>query len=58
MTSGQRIPIAFIMVIAALTPGCRHQAEPGTDGVERRIELAMLEDKIRGGWAGQMIGVT
>ena len=31
---------------------------PAGDAAERRIELAVLEDKIRGGWAGQMIGVT
>jgi len=32
--------------------------EPASDPAEQRLELAVLEDKIRGGWAGQMIGVT
>lgn len=30
----------------------------GTDPHEKRIEIAKLRDKIRGGWAGQMIGVS
>jgi len=29
-----------------------------TPPISRRISLAALEDKIRGGWAGQMIGVS
>ena len=29
-----------------------------TPPTSRRISLAALEDKIRGGWAGQMIGVS
>ena len=32
----------------------RKSAEPSM----RKIALAELEDRIRGGWAGQMIGVT
>jgi hypothetical protein len=32
--------------------------EPVAEGPARRIELSVLEDKIRGGWAGQMIGVS
>src|SRR6476620_1243227 len=30
----------------------------GKDSETRRISRAALEDKIRGGWAGQMIGVS
>jgi hypothetical protein len=32
---------------------CRSEAPP-----ERRLSRAVLEDKVRGGWAGQMIGVA
>lgn len=35
------------------TQGARLEPAPG-----RRISRAVLEDKIRGGWAGQMIGVS
>lgn len=34
--------------------GCRKEPEPGF----RAISWQVLEDKIRGGWAGQMIGVS
>ncbi len=37
-------------------PGTRLLARQGTPS--RTITLAALEDKIRGGWAGQMIGVS
>jgi hypothetical protein len=37
---------------ALLLAGCA--SNPG----EKRIEMAKLRDKIRGGWAGQMIGVS
>jgi hypothetical protein len=42
-------------LLSCLIPACRRPAEDGTLG---RIELSVLEDKIRGGWAGQMIGVS
>ena len=38
------------LVLAATSAG----AEPGP----RRLSKAVLEDKVRGGWAGQMIGVS
>ncbi|HYK88306.1 MAG TPA: ADP-ribosylglycohydrolase family protein [Acidobacteriota bacterium] len=41
-----------ILLIAA---GCAFAAEKDAP---RRISLQVLEDKIRGGWAGQMIGVS
>jgi hypothetical protein len=31
---------------------------PGSSAAPRRLSRAVLEDKIRGGWAGQMIGVS
>ena len=43
-----------LLLAAAAGAGCQPSAAP----VELRIELAVLEDKSRGGWAGQMIGVT
>ncbi|MHC4429099.1 MAG: ADP-ribosylglycohydrolase family protein [Planctomycetota bacterium] len=43
------------MLLCCLIPACRRPAE---DESFRRIELSVLEDKIRGGWAGQMIGVS
>ena len=46
------------MLSAAAIPACQTPSPPPPDAAERRIELAVLEDKIRGGWAGQMIGVT
>jgi len=30
----------------------------GTEPPTRRISRAVFEDKVRGGWAGQMIGVS
>ena len=41
--------------LAVLISACRGPTE---DTPLRRIELSVLEDKIRGGWAGQMIGVS
>ncbi|MCZ2152927.1 MAG: ADP-ribosylglycohydrolase family protein [Bryobacterales bacterium] len=45
----------------ALTAGVLFLAACSTDSAdshEKRIEVAKLRDKIRGGWAGQMIGVS
>ena len=47
----------LLLAVATTTPGCQPAAERA-DPAERRLELAVLEDKIRGGWAGQMVGVT
>ncbi len=38
--------------------GCHPAKNLASDPSERRIQVSELEDKIRGGWAGQMIGVT
>jgi hypothetical protein len=51
-----RIRTVSIAVLAALTVGPvvgSQEAPPS-----RRLSRAALEDKIRGGWAGQMIGVS
>lgn len=48
--------LAIVAGLAASLASC-HQppsAEPGT----RRLLRATLDDKVRGGWAGQMIGVS
>ena len=42
-------------LVLLVVHGCGR--EPAVTGL-REIELAVLEDKIRGGWAGQMIGVS
>jgi hypothetical protein len=53
-----RVPVffAFFMLAFALLDwiACRQAARPAA----RTISLASLEDKIRGGWAGKMIGVS
>lgn len=49
---------ALLLLILICMPslGCSRLGIP--DGRERRIALVNLEDKIKGGWAGQMIGVS
>ena len=42
--------LAFVFVWLAANAGAQAAAV-------RRISRAALEDKVRGGWAGQMIGV-
>ncbi len=44
----------LVTITAVALAGCAG----GTDSGERRISLSELEDKIAGGWAGQMIGVS
>lgn len=48
--------LAAIACLAVVTTSCRQPppADPGT----RRLSRATLDDKVRGGWAGQMIGVS
>jgi hypothetical protein len=41
-----------VLAICCVAVGCGQASN-----AERSIELTVLEDKIRGGWAGQMIGV-
>jgi hypothetical protein len=43
---------ATVLAICCVALSC------GQDTKKRSIELAALEDKVRGGWAGQMIGVS
>ena len=50
--------IVSVPLFAALASGCQAPTEQAADSTDQRLELATLEDKIRGGWAGQMIGVT
>jgi len=44
-----------LSAVAAMLLATLALAAPGS---ERRLSKAVLEDKIRGGWAGQMIGVS
>src|SRR5262245_11707094 len=53
-----------VLISCLLLLGC-HEAKPESieknavfAGKGRRIPLSVLEDKIRGGWAGKMIGVV
>src|SRR5437879_1274667 len=49
-----RIPFAALTLCVALVPLLANTQT----GPSRRLSRAILEDKIRGGWAGQMIGVS
>src|SRR5262245_6150393 len=49
-------PGIFIMVFVVVTLGSL--AQKGPEVRERKLSRQILEDKIRGGWAGQMIGVS
>jgi len=45
--------ISWVVVVSSLTiPGCSRRAD------FRALSLAELEDRIEGGWAGQMVGVS
>lgn len=48
--------LTLALAAAMLTPGTAAAQSDGDGG--RRLSRAVLEDKIRGGWAGQMIGVS
>ncbi len=53
--------LAIAVLVLCTLSGCTELAreEGGTQaGRNRTITLAELEDKVRGGWVGQMIGVT
>ena len=54
MTPKHLFPCALTLGMLLLS-GC---ATNKVDTSEKRIEMAKLRDKIRGGWAGQMIGVS
>lgn len=48
----------FVPLLAFL-PACGERSNgPEDSGALRTLTLEALEDKIRGGWAGQMVGVT
>ena len=49
--------LAGALLIAVAVSGCSPERVVHAPD-ERQISLLVLEDKIRGGWAGQMIGVT
>ena len=51
-------PILIVLgLLIASVSGCRGPAAENQT-TSQRIDLTALEDKIRGGWAGQMIGVS
>ena len=50
-----RAPVFALALAAVLTPTLTATAQAPP---LRRISRAVLEDKVRGGWAGQMIGVS
>ncbi len=54
MMTHHKILAAVVGAFALMVVGLGSAAEKAP----RRISLASLEDKIRGGWAGQMIGVS
>jgi len=49
-----RLTLTALTLCVALTPTVALPQQ----GASRRLSRATLEDKIRGGWAGQMIGVS
>ena len=49
-----RLTLTAVTLCVALAPTLALPQQ----GASRRISRATLEDKIRGGWAGQMIGVS
>jgi hypothetical protein len=48
-----RIPISFILLFVLITMSCNNQSSE-----YKTIKADVLKDKIAGGWAGKMIGVT
>ena len=49
---------AFVLISAALATAGEQRSGRSSAGAKRSLTLEELEDKVRGGWAGQMIGVT
>ena len=49
-----RIALTALALCIALVPALAG----AQTGASRRLARATLEDKIRGGWAGQMVGVS
>jgi hypothetical protein len=54
--SKRKVMATLLFVIFIMTPTSLAQKEPGKRA--RKITQQALEDKVRGGWAGQMIGVS
>jgi hypothetical protein len=54
--SKERLMAILLFVVLIMTPASLAQKEAGKR--VRKITRQVLEDKIRGGWAGQMIGVS
>ncbi len=50
-------PLALAALLVLLAPQALHVAH-AQPAAGRRLTRAALEDKVRGGWAGQMIGVS
>ena len=50
------VATAFLALSLVALSSCNRQAPP--EPVTKEISLAQLQDKIKGGWAGQMIGVS
>ena len=54
----QSITVATaLLVLPALSQPVRPQTEKPNE-TKRTLTMEQFEDKVRGGWAGQMIGVT
>jgi ADP-ribosylglycohydrolase len=53
-----RVRIAAIGILVSVVVGSYAATEDGNKKESRTISRQILEDKIRGGWAGQMIGVS
>jgi hypothetical protein len=56
-THARSLVIAGLSTLFVVMPGAAQDDQTGGQPV-RRLTRAALEDKIRGGWAGQMIGVS
>ncbi len=50
--------VSWALAVAATLAAALLSITGKGNGVQRRMSRAVLEDKIRGGWAGQMIGVA
>ena len=52
----------FVLIVGVMTSGCNPEVKTSTDDILSKgsitISKAALQDKIKGGWAGQTIGVV
>lgn len=58
MSRRTRLLVLTATVLAGLDPVGRAAAQPPGTLTFRTISKAELDDRVRGGWAGQMIGVS